>query len=50
MTLPFNVLRLETLEQTKKKLNNLLDNIVDFNITNTLDYMIKETWEALKTW
>ena len=46
-TISLNALRLETLGQVKKKLNNLPDDIIDFNITNIQDYITKETWETL---
>ena len=44
---PLNALRLKTMAQIKKKLNNLPDEIIDFNITNIQDYMTKEGWEVL---
>ena len=40
-------LRQETLVQIEKELNNLPDEIIDFNITNIQDYMTKEAWEVL---
>ena len=43
LLVPLNALRLKTLGQVKKKLNNLPDDIIDFNITNIQDYMTKET-------
>ena len=31
----------------KKKVNNLSDEIIDFDISNIQDYMTNEAWEAL---
>ena len=32
----------------KKKMDNLPDEIINFDITNIQDYMINEAWEALQ--